>query len=114
MTRFTGYLGLLCLVALASLMFAIALSSRAHAGECTNYDQTVAEIERQGAKLFFIAPARLPKTVADAEAITGETYGVAERGFLIVGSVNTVLGLEVGGCLLDPIFIRNPRPDGAA
>jgi len=110
----TRYLLPLAIFALYCLFAAIALLSQAHGAECTDYDSTVAYIEQQGVRLFFIAPARLPKTVADAEDALGKSFGEASRGFLLVGSVNTVLGLEVSGCLLDPIYIKNPRPDGAA
>jgi hypothetical protein len=96
------------------LLYAFFVPSPTIAAQCTNYDATVASIEAQGHKPFFIAPARLPKVVMDAEAITGDTYGVATRGFLIVTEVTTILGLEVAGCLLNPIYIANPKPDGSA
>lgn len=91
------------------ILYAVFVPSPTIAGECTNYDVTVAAIERQGHKPFFIAPERLPKVVEDAEAITGDVYGVATRGFLVVGETVTVLGLEVNNCLLDPIKILNPK-----
>lgn len=114
MNRFKLVLWALAIFALGSLFMAVFLIHPAFAAQCTSYDATVAAIRAHGHEPFFIAPAKLPKTVADAEELTGETYGTASRGFLLVGPDKIALGLEVGGCLLDPIIIAKPKADGAA
>lgn len=106
----SGKLIVLLIIAICAIVL-LAFNWPVRAAGCTDYDTTVAAIEAQGSVPFFIAPARLPKVVKDAEALTGQTIaGTPTRGFLVFGGTVTVLGLEVDKCLLDPIYIRVPTP----
>ena len=92
------------------ILYAVCVPSPTIAGECTSYDATLAAIQAKGYAPFIIPTERLDKVAVDAEAITGEHYEHPTRGFLVVGEVETVLGLEIGGCLLDPIRMATPKP----
>ena len=93
-------------------MFTLSLS--ANAAECINYDQTFAGLVARDMKPFTITADRLPKVVEDVETIMGEKYGPVSRAFIIFGGAITVVGFEVEGCLLPPIYLKNPKADVGA
>lgn len=97
-------------------MFAAGLvpSTPAAAATCSDLDMVVATFASHGASVYMIPPERLPLVAHDAEALTGGHYVGVTRGFLVKGKTGFVLGFEIGGCLLDPITIKNPPLSTAA
>lgn len=100
---------------LAAFFVAFALPmAHARAAECERMDDVVAKFIAAGAQPFIIPADRLPKTVEDAEQIIGQPLPQPSRGFLVVTPRETVLGLEVDGCLLPPIVMETPKADARA
>lgn len=74
------------------------------AQECEyRFDPIIGEFSAAGAPVQIIPDADLPKFVEVAEAITGKMLRDTTRGFLVIAGGTILLGLEVDGCLIDPI-----------
>ena len=91
--------------ALLSLLLGTGYIAQARAASCTSYDAVLTAQKSHGVLSVVIAPEHLEKVAADAERTTGLHTGTPTRGFLLLGNGIAVLGLEVGGCLLDPVYI---------
>ena len=99
-----------------SLTFAAAASAAlfstaapAADAQCTSLDTVVLGFQGQGANVFMIPTERLAAVAQDTSLITGDSYEGVTRAFIAQGKGSVVLGLEVGGCLLDPIFLAQPE-----
>lgn len=76
------------------------------AQECAfPFDPVVGEFSAAGAPIEIIPDADLPTFVQLVEASTGVKLKGVTRGFLVIAGGNILLGLEVDGCLIDPIVI---------
>ena len=78
------------------------------ADQCPNFDSVVSTFQSRGANVTMIPVDRLPAVSEDTSLVTGDTYEGVTRGFLAQGTSGVVIGLEVGGCLMDPIIIKPP------
>lgn len=103
-------LGLVTMMAIGLLAF--GLSRPVDAAECTSYDHELVRFRAVGKTPIEIPAGQLAKTVLDLTAITDQPYAGVTRGFVDVEGDVTVFGLEIAGCLLDPIVIT--RPDSGA
>jgi len=99
-----------------SLVFAvIAATAGLGAGaafaddQCTSLDTVVHDFKNKGAVVYMIPTDRLPAVVQDTSLYTGDSYQDVTRGFLAQAPGGVVLGLEIGGCLLDPIVHSPPQ-----
>jgi hypothetical protein len=81
------------------------------AAPCSDLDMVVATFASHGASVYIIPPERLAVVARDAEAITGNHYPGVTRGFLVRGKQSLIIGLEIGGCLLDPIRLPLTSPN---
>lgn len=102
---------LLCLVAI-SLAFAVSLS-RAFGAECTDYNEIMDYLLGKGAHLDIIPTDKLQAEADRAKLLTGITYEGVTRAFELYGPGGRVIGLEIGGCLLDPIRVWKAQDAGA-
>ena len=88
-----------------ALVFTSGAVTAADASSCTTYDEVLAAQQSRGVLSMIIAPQWLQKVVLDTEAITGVHTPAPTRGFLLIGNGYVVAGLEVDGCLLDPVYL---------
>lgn len=79
--------------------------------ECSKLDAVVATFVGHGTSVYMIPADRLALVAQDAETVTGTHYSGVTRGFLVAAQDSVLLGLEVGGCLLDPIRLALPSSD---
>lgn len=71
------------------------------------------EFAPKGIPFEMIKAEDLPDLLAKLEAATGQKYEGVTRAFVANISGNVILGLEVGGCLIDPILLATvPAPMG--
>ena len=88
------------LIAGAFLCASFAVS----AAECDfPFDATVGELSAAGAPVAIIDPTELDQIVGAVETMLGTDYGDVTRGFFVEAGGKILLGLEVDGCLLEPI-----------
>jgi len=94
-----------CSAALAGLCAGTAFADE----QCTSLDTVVHDFEAKGANVLIIPSDRLQAVVQDTSLYTGDSYQDVTRGFIAQGPGGVVLGLEIGGCLLDPIIHSPPQ-----
>jgi hypothetical protein len=100
-------LPLLLAGAFACLSFAVS------AAECEfPFDTMIGEFSAAGAPIIVIEPADLPAIVEKVQAIVGHPLGEVTRGFFVQAGGKVLLGLEVDGCLIEPIFLGFVQPAG--
>lgn len=103
-------LGKVAVLAIIGIFAAFLFTCRfAKADECTSYDATLASIEAQGVAVYSIPPDKLQITVTDLEKITEDDYGTVTRGFMFESDTMLIVGFEVSGCLLDPVYLAKPQ-----
>lgn len=100
-------LGIISLATIGLLAF--GLSRPVGAAECMNYDEEFGNLQTSGHSPVQIPADRLQKIVADAEVVTGDVYSGVTRGFTFAEADHTVIGFEIGGCLIDPVVITKPH-----
>lgn len=98
-------LALACSAALAGLCTGTALADE----NCTSLDTVVHDFQTRGANVLIIPADRLQAVVQDTSLYTGDSYQGVTRGFMAQGPGGVVLGLEIGGCLIDPIVHSPPQ-----
>jgi len=90
------------LAVFAALLLAVV---EARAESCSSYNATVDMMFGKGAHVDIIANDKLELEAAKAKALTGIEYVGVSRAFEISGPGGAAIGLEIGGCLLSPIWI---------
>lgn len=84
------------------------------AAECEfPYDTVIGEFADAGAPVVEVPADALPDLVARIEADMGEEYGNVQRGFIAQVGGRLLLGLEVDGCLIEPIVVGTLAPASA-
>jgi len=96
------------ILATTVLALGFAAAGPAAAAPCSDLDMVVATFTSHGASVYMIPGERLQVVAHDAEELTGAHYAGVTRGFLVLGKEELVIGLEIGGCLIDPIRVRVP------
>jgi hypothetical protein len=112
--RIQHVLTILLALAGISLAMTFTLTHPASAAEpaCKyTYDEVVKQFADAGQPVFEVPATDLPKIIADLDAATGVAHPGVTRAFLIAANGFLMLGIEVGGCLLDAIPIGQiPAP----
>lgn len=91
---------------------ALAFATPAVADECASFDTVVARMTAAGATIDRISADRLAAEVAEADRISGDAHVNVTRAFEISGPGGKAIGLEIAGCLLDPIWIWKRQQGG--
>ena len=82
------------------------LAVPASAAECDAvFEDIIAKLTEGGAPIAMIPTDDLQDIANGAESLLGKDIGEATRGFFTEVRGQTLLGLEVDGCLLDPIHL---------
>ena len=94
----------------AAFMIAFFLPmAHSYGAECTSYDATLSGIQAQGVAVYSVPPDKVEITAQDVEMLTGDDDGTGSRAFMFETDTVLFVGFEVGGCLLDPVYLAKPQ-----
>lgn len=96
----------------AALLFAYARPARA--AECFVFEAQLARMVDAGAHVVVAKWAGVRDVVRFVELNKGTHYEHVTRAFMVFLSDRIIVGLEVDGCLLDPVYIGGPTKTGVA
>lgn len=91
----------------------LASASAVNAAECEfPFGDVVGSFAAAGARVAIIPETELAEVVDKTEELFGLELGEATRGFFAVAGGKVLLGLEVDGCLLEPVVVGSVTRTG--
>lgn len=96
---------------LLAAVMAVFLCLPSVAQDCIPFDGLVGEISTTGVPLHVFTKGELEEITPALEEISGKDLEGATRAFIFASPKGLVVGVEIDGCVIEPILISAPEQE---